>query len=197
MQGGSIVNQPLTAEGLLRLVRRYYPAGLYETDPRYESTEEFKRLDALRRAAVEDPRAWNAFLQRVRAELPGTDVWDYPNIRYDPAYSVRVSLPDSPVGAPEQKEVVLMVCILAPVHILYADHHKSAGEMTETITYQPPLPAHFQPFAEKLEALGIETFGTTRLPQDVLSTPVPDLQVGTTLFGKVTLADCLFGDHRW
>jgi hypothetical protein len=43
----------------------------------------------------------------------------------------------------------------------------------------------------------METFGTTRLSQDVLSTPVPDLYVGLTGFGKVTLADCLFGDARW
>lgn len=191
------MSQPLTAEALLRLVHRYFPVGLYETDPRYESTEEFRRLDRLRRAAVEDQRAWKDFLRRVREEMPGTSVWDYPNIRYDPAYSVRVLLPGYPVGAPEHKEVVLMVGILAPVHIVYADHSKKVGDITETVTYQPPLPTEFQPFAEKLEALAIETFGTTCLPQDILSTPVPDLQVGTTGFGKVTLADCLFGDHRW
>jgi len=191
------MSQPLSAEALLRLVHRYYPAGLYETDPRYESTEEFRRLDKLRRAAVEDQRAWEDFLRRVQEEMPEVDVWDYPNIRYDPAYSVRVATPDSPVGAPEQKEVVLMVCILAPVHIIYASHSKSVGAITETVTYPPPLPAEFQPFAGKLEALAIEVFGTTRLPQDVLSTPVADRQVGTTGFGKVTLADCLFGDHRW
>ncbi|WP_163991337.1 hypothetical protein [Pyxidicoccus caerfyrddinensis] len=191
------MGQLLTAEALLRLVHQYYPAGLYETDPRYESTEEFKRLDKLRRAAVSDARAWDAFLQRVKAEMPDGDAWDYPNIRYDPAYSLRLGLPGHPVGAPEHKEVVLMVCILVPVHIIYADHSKHVGDITETITYQPPLPAEFLPFAEKLEALAIETFGTTRLQQDVLSTPVPDLQVGNTGFGKVTLADCLFGDYRW
>ncbi|MFP2906354.1 hypothetical protein ACLESD_15075 [Pyxidicoccus sp. 3LFB2] len=191
------MSQPLTAESLLRLVHRYYPAGISEYDSRYDSTEEFKRLDKLRRAAVDDATAWNAFLDRVERELPECSVWDYPNIRYDPAYSVRLTLPGYPVGAPEHKEVVLMVCILAPVHIIYADHSKHSGGRTEVITYQPPLPAEFQPFAEKLEALGIEAFGTTRLSQDVLSTPVPDLQVGTTEFGKVTLADCLFGDHRW
>ncbi|WP_164012323.1 hypothetical protein [Pyxidicoccus trucidator] len=191
------MSQPLTAESLLRLVHRYYPAGISEYEPRYESTEEFKRLDKLRRAAVDDATAWNAFLDRVERELPECSVWDYPNIRYDPAYSVRLTLPDYPVGAPEHKEVVLMVCILAPVHIIYADHSKHMGGSSEVITYQPPLPAEFQPFAEKLETLGIEAFGTTRLAQDVLSIPVPDLQVGTTGFGEVTLADCLFGDHRW
>ncbi|QSQ21907.1 hypothetical protein JY651_43305 [Pyxidicoccus parkwayensis] len=191
------MSQPLTVEALLRLVHQYYPVGLYETDPRYESTEEFKRLDKLRRAAVDDASAWNAFLLRVREKMPECSVWDYPNIRYDPAYSLRLGLPGHPEGAAEHKEVVLMVCILAPVHVLYADHSKHVGDITETITYQPPLPMEFQPFAEKLEALAIETFGTTRLSQDVLSTPVPEFQVGTTGFGKVTLADCLFGDHRW
>ena len=192
------MSQALTAEALLRLVYRYFPAGLYETDPRYESTEEYQRLYKLRRAAVDDPKDWDAFIQRVKTEMPDCSVWNYPNIRYDPAYSARVSLPSSFVEEPEEdKTVVLMVCILAPVHIIYAHHSKKRGEIYETINYPPPLPAEFQPFADKLEALGIEAFGTTRLSQDVLSTPVPDLQVGTTGFGKVTLADCLFGDARW
>ncbi|MBZ4423258.1 hypothetical protein [Myxococcus sp. RHSTA-1-4] len=192
------MSQPVTAEALLRLVYRYYPAGIDGYDPRYAATEETKRLEALRRGAVADQRSWKSFLERIRKEMPGTHVWDYPNILYDPAYSVRVALPDSIVNASEEKEVVLMVCILAPVHILYADHHKRVHErLRETITHQPPLPAEFQPFAERLEALAIEAFGTTRLPEDVLSTPVPDLQVGNLWFGKVTLADCLFGDHRW
>jgi hypothetical protein len=191
------MSQALTAEALLRLVYRYFPVGLYETDPRYESTEEYQRLYKLRRAAVDDPKDWDAFIQHVETELPDCSVWDYPNIRYDPAYSVRVSLPGPLAEESEVKSVVLMVCILAPVHIIYAHHRKKRGEIYETITYQPPLPQEFLPVAEKLEALAIETFGTTRLSQDVLSTPVPDLQVGTTGFGKVTLADCLFGDARW
>ncbi len=191
------MSQSLTARALLQLVHRYYPAGIHGGDPRYESSDEFKRLKTLRRAAVDDARAWDAFLERIEAEMPDCSVWDYPNIRYDPAYSVRLALPGYPEGAPEHKEVVLMVCILAPVHILYADHSKHRGDITEIVTYRPPLPADYQPFAERLEALAIEAFGTTRLPQDVLATSVPDLYVGTTGFGKVTLADCLFGDHRW
>lgn len=192
------MSQPLTAEALLRLVYRYFPAGAHVYEPRYESSDEFKRLDKLRRAAVEDQRAWKAFLQRIEEELPEAGVWDYPNIRYDPAYSVRVLLPGYPTGAPEHKEVVVMVSILAPVHILYGTHSKHVHEhRTESISYQPPLPPEFQPIAEKLEALAIEAFGTTRLPPDLLSTPVPDLYVGNTGFGKVTLADCLFGDYRW
>ncbi len=191
------MSPPPTADALLRLVHRYYPAGIHGGDPRYEASEEFQRLTALRRAAMNDPKDWNAFLQRVRTEMRDCGVWDYPNIRYDPAYSLRLALPGSPIGAPDYKEVVLMVCILAPVHIVYADHTKHLGARHETITYQPPLPTEFLPVAEKLEALAIETFGTTRLPEDVLSTPVPDLYVGLTGFGKVTLADCLFGDERW
>ncbi|MFP2932490.1 hypothetical protein ACLESO_46550 [Pyxidicoccus sp. 3LG] len=192
------MSQLLTPEALLQLVYRYFPAGAHVYEERYESSDEFKRLDKLRRAAVEDQGTWTAFLKRVREELPGTRVWDYPNIRYDPAYSARVLLPGYPVGAPEHKEVVLMVSILAPVHILYATHSKKVHEhRKESISYQPPLPSEFQPVAEKVESLAIEAFGTTRLPQDVLTTPVPSLYVGNTGFGKVTLADCLFGDYRW
>jgi len=191
------MTQSLTIESLLSLVHRHYPSGLSVDDPRHSATDETRRLEALRKSAVEDSRAWEVFLQRIQEAIPGAGVWDYPNIRYDPAYSVRVATPDSPVGAPERKEVVLMVSILAPVHLLYADHHKRSGDVTETLTYRPPLPGAFQGFADTLEALAMEAFGTTRLSPGVLATPVPDIQVGKTWFGKVTLADCLFGDHRW
>jgi hypothetical protein len=49
----------------------------------------------------------------------------------------------------------------------------------------------------KLDALVRESFGTVRLPNEVLFTPVPDLQVGNTGFGKVKLIHCLFTDDIW
>jgi hypothetical protein len=55
----------------------------------------------------------------------------------------------------------------------------------------------FQPYEAKLEALVQESLGSVRLPNDVLFTPVPDLQVGNTGSGKARLLHCLFTDDFW
>jgi len=51
--GGSSPMKPeLTGEALVRLVHRYYPAGMENYDPRYEDSEEAQRLRALVKAHV-------------------------------------------------------------------------------------------------------------------------------------------------
>jgi hypothetical protein len=190
-----------SAEALIQLVHRYYPAGIHRDDPRHPTTEEHQRLEALRRAAVGDTAAWQAFLHRIREELPGSRVWDHPTIRYDPAREARIALPNPKLATPEVKEVkevVLLVSILAPVYCLYASHHKYMGEQkAEAVVFYPPLPSEYQVHEAKLEQLVQAAFSTVRLPSEVLFTPVPDLQVGNTGFGQARLIDCLFTDHRW
>ncbi len=63
----------------------------------------------------------------------------------------------------------------------------------------PPFPPEFQPHEAKLAGLIESTFGFTRLPNDVLFTPVPNLVPRTANFGlgKARLIDCLFTDDRW
>lgn len=190
-----------TAEALTRLVYRYYPAGIHQDEPRYRSTEESQRLEALRRSAEQDTFVWRAFIQRLREAFSGGHVWDYPTILYNPAREARIAQPTPFFGTPEVKEVkevVLLMSILAPVHFLYASHQQRVGAqwLGEGVLY-PPFPAEYQPYEARLGEMAHATFGTVRLSNEVLFTPVPDLQVGNTTFGKVTLADCLFTDHRW
>lgn len=191
----------LTAEALIQRVRRFFPTGIHRDDPRYSTTPEAQELEALRKAAMEDDAAWRGFLQRIRDELPGCRVWDYPTIRYDPAYEVRVALPDPLIATPQVKEVrevVLLVSILAPVHCFYASHHRYVDERrTEAMVFYRPLPAEYQPYESKLEQLVQETFSTEQLPNETLLVPVPELQVGNTGLGHARLIDCLFTDHRW
>ena len=187
-----------SAKALMKLVHGYYPAGIHGDDPRHRETEEYKRLTATRLAAQKDDAAWKGFRQRVHEQLPECKQWELPGLLYDPSRSVRVLLPHSQEPAGEHKEVVVLTSILAPVHLIYASHTVRTGEETsESHPFFPPLPPEFQPYEAKLDALVRESFGTIRLPNEVLFTPVPDLQIGNTGFGEVKLLHCLFTDDIW
>jgi hypothetical protein len=60
-----------------------------------------------------------------------------------------------------------------------------------------PLPPEFQALEARLDELVRSSRGTVRLPNEVLFTPVPDLQVGNTGLGEVKLLHCLFTDNLW
>ncbi len=66
----------LTADALVQLVHRYYPAGIDNEEPRYKESEEGQRLKALLQTHVGGTPAWNAFVQRLRREFPDCSVWD-------------------------------------------------------------------------------------------------------------------------
>ncbi|MGZ3460886.1 MAG: hypothetical protein ACXU86_20555, partial [Archangium sp.] len=63
----------------------------------------------------------------------------------------------------------------------------------------PPFPPEFQLREAKLARLVESTFGYTRLSNDVLFTPVPDLVPPTANYelGRAQLIDCLCAPYRW
>ncbi|WP_257459710.1 hypothetical protein [Archangium lipolyticum] len=192
------MDERFSAEALIKLVRHYYPSGIHGDDPRHRQSEEYRRLDAVRRAALEDTRNWKSFLQRVHELVPECILWDLPGPPYDPSRRVRVYLPDSLVPTGEHKAVVVSTSLLAPVHLLHASQEVDLDEERSTShAWFPPLPPEFQSLEAKLDALVRDSFGTVRLPNEILFTPVPDLQVGNTDFGKVQLLHCLFTDNIW
>ncbi len=192
-----MMTPPSTSE-LLELVYRYYPRNLESHDPRYEESEESQRREARQAAARKQEEAWNAFLQRAREELSGCRLWELPFLLYHPCRCLRVALPDSPMGADLQKAVVLLVSVLVPVHVLYASWQiLQGGRVSESRTYFPPLLEEFQPIEARLDALVQDVLHTARLSNDVLFTPVPDVQVGHVDLGQARLVDCLFSDDRW
>lgn len=191
------MDERFSADALVALVHRYYPAGLYGDDPRYGESEQSRRLTAARLAAQKDDAAWKHFRQRVREVLPDCTQWELPGPLYDPSHRVRVYLPGTRAGAREKKALVLFTSILAPVHVIHASQEVVDGERSTSQSWFPPLPSEFQPYEAKLDALIRESFGSVRLPNDVLCTPVPDLQVGNLDFGKVQLIHCLFSEDIW
>ena len=191
----------LTGEALVRLVHRYYPAGIENYDPRYKESEEGQRLQALIDAQMrEAPLAWKDFIQRLRVEFADCSIWDSTIPWHDPCYSVRVSNPGFVTGDLVFDEVVGLVSTLAPVYALYASHTDRASlpERTSWLRF-PPFPSRLQGHEAKLAGLIESTFGYTRLSNDILLIPVPDLVPSTAnyVLGEALLIDCLFTRHRW
>jgi hypothetical protein len=71
----------------------------------------------------------------------------------------------------------------------------SASEPLEFVI--PLLPEEFQTVEARLDALARACPHTSRLPNDILFTPVPDVRVGHVDLGRARLVDCLFSDDRW
>jgi hypothetical protein len=55
----------LTADALVQLVHRYYPAGLRNDDPQYKASEEGQRLNDLVHAHEQPSPAWKEFILRL------------------------------------------------------------------------------------------------------------------------------------
>ncbi|WNG38609.1 hypothetical protein F0U61_36700 [Archangium violaceum] len=190
----------LTTDALIRLVHRYYPAGIEKEDPRYTASEEAQRLKTLLKTNTGGTPAWNTFIQRLHGEFPDCSIWDTTPPWYDPCFSCRVSHPGFVEGASWCDDVVCLLSQLAPVYALYASHsEKTTPPKQKGFFGFPPFPPEFQPREEKLARLIESTFGFTRLSNDVLFTPVPDLVPRTSNFGlgEAQLIDCLFTPHRW
>lgn len=191
----------LTADALVQLAHRYYPADLRNDAPQYDESEEGQRLTALVHANVKPSSAWKDFIQRLRGDFPDCSIWDTTIPWHDPCYSVRVSLPGFVTGAPRYDCIVCLLSQLAPVYALYASHmeEKGPGLPRDYWLRFPPFPPEFQAQQEKLAGLIESTFGFTRLPNDVLFTPVPDLVPRTANYGpgEAQLIDLLFTCHRW
>lgn len=187
-----------TATQLVEQLHRFYPRNIYTTDARYDSQPEAVRLRELRKTAQEESSAWNTLLQRIRQELPECSLWELPYLLYDPCRCVRVSLPGSPVGASEQRAVVILASILAPVHHVYASFQRIENkQVVEQRLWHPPLPAEYQSLETCLESLAQAVLGTSRLPNEVLFTSVPDIQVGNLDLGRAQVIHGLFTDQLW
>jgi hypothetical protein len=196
------MNPELTADALVQLAHRYYPADLRNDDPRYDASEEGQRLTALVNANTEPSPAWKDFMQRLRREFASCHLWDTTIPHHDPCYSVRVSLPGFVTGAPRYDGIVCLLSQLAPVYALYASHTEKPSPSLPRGDYWlrfPPFPPEFQEQEATLAGLIESSFGFTRLSNDILFTPIPDLVPRTANYGpgEAQLIDCLFTWHRW
>ena len=188
-----------TAEALTRLLHRYYPPGLWTHDPAYDASEQALRLTQLLETAQRDTRPWESFVQKVREEFVGCTVWDMSLPWSEPCYRLRVYLPEAANDGKADDAVVCLLSLLAPVYALYASHFLEADSRVEKWTRYPPLPPEFQLHEAKLAGLIEASLGATRLPNEVLFTPVAGLapRTGTHAPGEALMADLLLTHDRW
>jgi hypothetical protein len=195
------MSQELSARALVALVHRYYPTGLPSVhDPRHDASEEAQRLTALRQAQWEKSGPWQAFVKRLVEAFPECTVWDLPYLLHEPCRYCRLTVPGTGLtpGEGELQEVVCMLSVLAPVYCIFGSHQRSEQRrLVWNAVHFPPLPPEYQPLETRLAALIESTFGLTRLPNDVLFTPVPDVTVEHRKPGEAQLIDCLFSTSRW
>jgi hypothetical protein len=189
----------LSASALVQLLRPYYPTGLGSDDPAYNASAEAQRLRRVREDAQKEMGAWKAFVHRVSETLPDCSLWDLTARIYDPCYRLRVALPHHEPDWDQRDEVVCLLSLLAPAYVLYASHTLYTGPLLEQWTRYPSLPLAFQDCEAQLASLVEPTFNATRLPNEVLFTPVSDMTPpGANLsLGQARLADLLFTEDRW
>ncbi len=168
-------------------------------DPGYRESEQARRLTQRLNEASQDMSAWKAFVQRVREELPGGTYWDATLLYLEPCYSLRVQLPETVHDENRSDAVVCLLSVLAPVYVIYASHLVDAGEDSETWVRFPPLPPAFQPYEARLARLIEAAFGATRLPEEVIFFPIPELEprTGNTLPRTARIIDLLFTTSLW
>ena len=187
------------AEALVSLVHCYYPSGLRNDEPRYRESEEGQRLTQLLQANEQPSPTWKDFTRRVVQEFSDCYIWDTTVPWHEPSHSIRVSLPGFVSGGPRDDCVVGLLSQLAPVYALYASHTDKSLPGADYWLRFPPFPPEFQAHEAKLAGLIESTLGFTRLSNDTLFTPVPDLVPRSANYGlgKAQLIDCLFTWHRW
>ena len=188
----------LSATGLVQLLHQYYPTGLWADEPGYRESEQFQRLQRVLEEARKDTHTWKDFVQQAREAFPRSTFWDSTMLFYDPCYRLRISLPLPKEVGTARDELVCLVSLLAPAYVIYASHALNTGPFAEAWTRYPPLPPDFQPDEARLAALIESTFQATRLPNEVLFTPVPEMDHwgGNVGLGKARLIDLLFTEDR-
>lgn len=199
------MKQPV--EELLDLVYRYYPRGVRDSDPRYESTEEYRRLVEARRRAGTDEEPWRALLRRLEVRFPACQVQNQSfhllTGGLDACYSAWLWLRLPTPGAQQKSHRLgFLVSFLASYYVVYSSrfvqadrsNQRNASDTRQEICFEltPDEQSYAGVIVKEIEATFL---GYDALPAEVGSTIVPDVVAGNQAMGTVTLFHCLFTDN--
>lgn len=107
---------------LVGVVHRHYPRGRLSIDPRYEESEEYRRLVAARRQAGADKEPWGGLLNRLHARfpenIPQNRSLHLPTGEFDACYSAWLYLSTPP--SKYNHMAGFMVSFLVPYYVVYS-----------------------------------------------------------------------------
>jgi hypothetical protein len=111
-----------STDELMNIARAYHPPGIAPDDPRYQESEEYRRLMAARRDAAAAREPWRAMMRRLAEQFPGRYVHDNafccPAEALDVGYDGYIDLPAAP--GEHFHTVELRLSFLVPYYVVYA-----------------------------------------------------------------------------
>lgn len=183
-------------EELLRIVRRYYAAGLdvFEREREYWDSPEMRALNDMRRIAWEERgEAWSGLTRVFADRYPQQKMFDWTHFALDACFTFRVytasTTPDNATAA------VLLVSILAPVHVTYTvfERRNESGPLPHGIfTGSRP---ETEALTRELDLEASQRMQSVQIDWKILEAPVPEVATMHRYFGEATLAELLFSDN--
>jgi hypothetical protein len=133
-----------SVDELIGVVYKYYPRGLLINDPRYQESEQYRRLQAARRQAGANNETWRAMLRRLGDQFPENSVENrslhLPTGTLDACYSARLSLPTNTPGE-HYHDLGILVSFLVPYYIVYSLRNVDDREKLEEMKAHRAEPA--------------------------------------------------------
>jgi hypothetical protein len=189
-----------SADELVELTYQFYPKGLWDSDPGYETSAEYRRLlDARQRSAREVIR-FRALLNRLHMRFPTCRIeqrlYLIPQVM-DACFPAKFILPTLKEDEGEHALIILL-SILAPCYALYRTLYfckEDGSAVRAPVSFE--LSVYEQPYGRAIMAEIETTFGYERMPPEIGNVIVPGACVRHEPLGKATLFDCLFTDHTF
>lgn len=212
---------------LMARAYRHYPRNIPGDAPSYFEAEETCRLQGVLQVCAENMggerpitphrrvpidgevqevlyalRMWLPFAEKLQRAFPDRIVWDRAIPWNDPCYRCEVMQAGLVQGSQAPRESgTCILSALAPVYALYVyvsgSREIMKGRAKAEFRYSQ-LPSKYDDREAKMAALIEETFHFTRMTEDTLLLPVPDVvpYASNLAIGEAKLVDCLFTPHR-
>lgn len=199
-----------TIDELRQILYQHYPRGMWDFEPGYDDTAEYRRLDAARKEAASS-EGWLALLDRLCIRFNGrifNRSLALATFVSDACTWVSHSLPPDPTKNTtfsrfndEDHEIGLAICFIAPYYVLYSSRRVDRTSCALMPESEPRL---FHPFdldddeiadaqimVDEMKALFPEH---EPMPPNIGNIVVPDVMAGNQRIGKATLYHCFFTD---
>ena len=187
-----------TVDELLQIVYRHYPRGMWDFEPGYHDTAEFRRIDAARKEAASS-KTWLALLDRLNLRFNG-DIFNnsmaLAGFKMDGCTWVTHGLPSRTSDPRDADLLGLAISFIAPYYVLYSSR-RIDRTYCDAVRFFYPFDldddeiADAQIMVDEMKVLYPEH---EPMPPDIGNIVVPDVMAGNQAIGRATLYQCFFTD---